>query len=282
MKTPRTPYQDTARAIRAADAVKSVGYRRRGTFVQETNRRRNEETKWRRRIFVLKTPTRQGKPKQKHKLNRLGCDWHPLFFTAARLAVNSTNAVLIVLCIAGVLIRRQPRVPVPGHRRILTRQINALAPLGDIVPVALGESPRALRQTRLDNGLAAHPVAESVLAVLDDGLAGVVAVVGLAGFAGGDGGVVDEVEEVLAVAGDDGDLLAVLTEGVELVLEGGLDLFAGDVGKLGFGDEGLGLGADEFLFEDDDARGLRVLVLQLGDLVRDLLLACGMCLAGAW
>ena len=81
---------------------------------------------------------------------------------------------------------------------------------------------------------------------------------------------------MLAEAGDDGNLLAVLAEGVELVLEGGLDFFARDVGELGFGDEGLGFGADEFLLEDDDARGLRVLVLQLGDLVGDLLLACGM------
>lgn len=80
---------------------------------------------------------------------------------------------------------------------------------------------------------------------------------------------------MLAVAGDDGDLFAVLAECVELVLEGGFEFFAGDVGELGFGDEGLGFGADEFLFEDYDAGGLRILVLQLGDLVGDLLLACG-------
>jgi hypothetical protein len=79
---------------------------------------------------------------------------------------------------------------------------------------------------------------------------------------------------VLAVAGDDGDLLAVLAESVELVLEGSLDLLAGDVGELRFGDQRLGLGADELLLKNDDARRLRVLVLELSDLVGDLLLAC--------
>jgi hypothetical protein len=42
---------------------------------------------------------------------------------------------------------------------------------------------------------------------------------------------------------------------------------------LSFGDERLGLGADEFLLENDNARGVGVLVLQLGDLIGDLLLA---------
>ena len=56
---------------------------------------------------------------------------------------------------------------------------------------------------------------------------------------------------------------------------GGLDLFASYVGELGFGDEGLGFGADEFLFEDDDTRRVGLLVLKLGDLVHDFLLAWG-------
>jgi hypothetical protein len=79
---------------------------------------------------------------------------------------------------------------------------------------------------------------------------------------------------MLAVAGDDGDLLAVFAKSVELVLEGSLDLLAGDVGELGFGDQRLCLGADELLLKNDDARGLRVFVLELSDLVGDLLLAC--------
>ena len=78
---------------------------------------------------------------------------------------------------------------------------------------------------------------------------------------------------MLAVAGDDGDFFAVLAQCVELVGEGGLELLARDVGELGFGDEGLGLGAHEFLFEDDDARAVGLFVFQLGDLVGDFLFA---------
>lgn len=79
---------------------------------------------------------------------------------------------------------------------------------------------------------------------------------------------------MLAVAGNDSDLLAVLTESVKLVLEGGLELLTGDVGQLSLGDEGFGLSTDQFLLENDDARRVGILVLELGDLVGDFLLAC--------
>lgn len=172
-----------------------------------------------------------------------------------------------------MLVSRQPGVTVSGHRSILLRKINALTVL-DVVTVALGEGTRALGQTRLDDGLGVNPVTEGILTVLDDGPASVVPIVGLAGLAGGHGGVIDQIEEMLAVAGDDSDLLAVLAEGIELVLECGLDLLTGDVGQLGLGDQGLGFGTDELLLQDDDARGVGILVLELGDLVGDLLLAC--------
>ena len=79
---------------------------------------------------------------------------------------------------------------------------------------------------------------------------------------------------MLAIAGNDGEFLAVFAERVELIVEGGLQLFAGYVRELGFGDEGFGFGADEFLFEHDDLGGLRFFVFELGDLVGDFLLAC--------
>jgi hypothetical protein len=104
-------------------------------------------------------------------------------------------------------------------------------------------------------------------------LGGLVAVVGLAGLAGGDRGVVDELEQVLSVASNDGELLAVLAHGIELVGEGGLELLAGDVGQLGLGDQGLGLSANKLLLKDNNLGGVGLLVLQLGDLVGDLLLA---------
>jgi hypothetical protein len=104
-------------------------------------------------------------------------------------------------------------------------------------------------------------------------LGGLVAVVGLAGLAGGDRGVVDELEQVLSVASNDGELLAVLAHGIELVGEGGLELLAGDVGQLGLGDQGLGLSANKLLLENNNLGGVGLLVLQLGNLVGDLLLA---------
>ena len=78
---------------------------------------------------------------------------------------------------------------------------------------------------------------------------------------------------MLAVAGDDGDLLTVLPQGIELVLEGRLDLLARNVGQLRLCDQRLGLGPDELLLKDNDARRVGVLVLELGDLISDLLLA---------
>lgn len=139
--------------------------------------------------------------------------------------------------------------------------------------MALGEGARALGHVGLDNRLGGDPVAQGILAVLNDGLAGLIAIVGVAGLTRSDGSVVDQVEQVLSIAGDNGDLLAVLAERIKLVLEGSLDLFAGDVGQLSLGDEGLGLGTDKLLLQHDDARRVGVLVLELGNLIGDLLLA---------
>ena len=117
------------------------------------------------------------------------------------------------------------------------------------------------------------PVGERILAVLDDGLAGLVSVISRSALTGSHGRIVHKLQQVLAVAGDDGRLLAVLTEGIELVLEGGLNLLTGNVGQLGFSDQRFSLGTDKLLLENDNARGVGVLVLQLGDLIGDLLLA---------
>jgi hypothetical protein len=51
---------------------------------------------------------------------------------------------------------------------------------------------------------------------------------------------------------------------------GFLELLASDVGELGFGDEGLGFGADELLLEGDEFGGLGFFVFELLDLVLDL------------
>ena len=62
-------------------------------------------------------------------------------------------------------------------------------------------------------------------------------------------------------ASNDGELLAVLLESIELISESCLQLFTGDVGKLGLRNEGLCLCTDKLLFENDDARAVGLLVL---------------------
>jgi len=154
---------------------------------------------------------------------------------------------------------------------ILTGKVDGLTLVA--VLAALGKVAGTGGKLGADSGVLLNPVGEGVLTVLDDGLRGLVSVVGVAGLTWGDWGVVNQLEKVLAVSGDDGHLLRVLTESVELVVEGSLQLLAGDVGKLSLGDKGFGLGTDELLLENDNLWRVWLLVLELSDLVSDLLLA---------
>lgn len=104
-------------------------------------------------------------------------------------------------------------------------------------------------------------------------LASLVTIVSLTGLSGSDGSVVDKLEQVLSVAGNDGQLLAVLAHGIELVRESSLELLTGDVGELSLCDEGLGLSAYKLLLEDNNLGRVGLLVLQLSNLIGDLLLA---------
>ena len=108
----------------------------------------------------------------------------------------------------------------------------------------------------------------------DARFAGLVSIIGFAGLARGHGRVIHKFQEMLAVPSNDGQFLAVLAESVELIGKSGLQFLARDVGQLRFGHEGLGFGTDQFLLEDNNARRVGLLVLQLGDLVGDLLFAC--------
>jgi hypothetical protein len=78
---------------------------------------------------------------------------------------------------------------------------------------------------------------------------------------------------MFAVARDDGKLLTVLTKGVELVCEGGLELLAGDVGQLCLCDKRLSFSSNKLLLQDNNAGAVWLLVFQLCYLVCDLLLA---------
>ena len=65
--------------------------------------------------------------------------------------------------------------------------------------------------------------------------AGLVAVVCLASLSWSNWGIINKLEQVLAVAGDDGQLLAMFAHRIKLVGESCLELLTGDVGKLGLG-----------------------------------------------
>lgn len=99
----------------------------------------------------------------------------------------------------------------------------------DVVAAALGQSTSTGGELRGDSCVGSNPVGEGILAVLDDGFGSFVAVVCGAGLAWGDRGVVNELQEVLSVACDDGKLLAVFAEGIELVGVSSLQLLAGDI-----------------------------------------------------
>jgi hypothetical protein len=79
---------------------------------------------------------------------------------------------------------------------------------------------------------------------------------------------------MLSVTCNDSKLLAMLAHSVELVGKSGLELLTGDVGELSLGDERLSLSTHEFLLKHNNPGRVGLLVLQLGDLVGDLLLAC--------
>ena len=182
-----------------------------------------------------------------------------LLATADRAVDDASILLLIVILVAVsvvVLAGRDPEVAVTRllHGGVLAGKVDGLTLVA--IAAALRKGAGAGGEGRGDGSVLLDPVGERVLAVLDDAakmvsitrdfvlrhdrnlrLASLVAVVCVSGLARGDGSVVNELQEVLAVASDDGHLLRVLTESIELVGEGSLQLLAGDVGKLGLGDQ---------------------------------------------
>lgn len=155
---------------------------------------------------------------------------------------------LVVMCVTGVLLCRNPGVSVASHWAILSRQIDTVAGLVEVIPTSLREGPGAGRKFGRHGSVRRNPVCQSVFAVLDDRLARVIAIVRRSSFAGCDWSVVNEFQEMFPIAGDDCKLLAMLAKGIKLIGESGLDLFASDVGQLSLGNEGFCFRADKLLF----------------------------------
>ena len=110
-----------------------------------------------------------------------------------------------------------PEAGVTVKRSVLACEIVALSVALNIVAAALRQSARACRELGRDGGIGSDPVGEGILAVLNDGLGSLVSVIGWTSLTWGDRGVVNELQKVLSVACNDGELLAVLAEGIELV-----------------------------------------------------------------
>ncbi len=213
-----------------------------------------------------------------------------VLFLFVFLLAEAADAVL------SVRVGRHPETTLAGlHGLVLRGQVDAFAGLALHAGLvsALGQVARARGELGLDGGVGRDPVGEGVFAVLDDTahahvsnvllsqvrrksirLAGFISIVSVSRLAGCDGSIVDQFEQILAVAGDDGKFLAVLTESIELVGERCLELLARDVGKLSFGDQRLRLGADKLLLEDNNTRAVGFFVFELRNLIGDLLLAC--------
>lgn len=100
-----------------------------------------------------------------------------------------------------------------------------------------------------------------------------ISIVGGSGLPRSDWGIVNELQQMLSESSNDSELLTMLTQSIELVGECSLQLLASNVGQLGFGDKGLGLGTDKLLLEDHNTRAVGFFVLELRNLVGDLLFA---------
>ncbi len=159
------------------------------------------------------------------------------------------------------------------ERCVLAGKVDTFSVALDVIAAALRECASAGGEFGRDRRVRCNPVGESILAVLDDGFRCLVSIICGSSLARSDWGVIDEFQKMLSVTSNYGELLAVLAESIKLVGVGSLQLLAGDVGELGFSDEGLGLSTDKLLLEDDNLGGVWFLVLELSDLVRDLLLA---------
>ena len=158
-------------------------------------------------------------------------------------------------------------------RSILTGKIDAFSVALNVVAAALRECASTRGELGGDRSVCSDPVGESILAVLDDGLGCLVSIICGAGLTWGNRGVVNELQKMLPVTSNDGKLLAMLTERIKLVGISSLQLLTGNVGQLCLSNKGFSFSTDKLLLKNDDLGRVWLLVLELGDLIGDLLLA---------
>jgi hypothetical protein len=99
---------------------------------------------------------------------------------------------------------------------VLAREIMACLSVADIA-APLRECAGTNGKLRGDSSVGLNPVGECVLAVLDDSFGGLVSIIGSTSLTWCNRGVINKLQKVFPVAGNDGELLAVLAESIELV-----------------------------------------------------------------
>lgn len=221
-------------------------------------------------------------PPQAASATRPLCSDGPFLLAAPRFGCDRGGhvvfEVIFLVAVTLVLRRGNPEARLSiVEGLVLVREVDALLVAAGGTLATLGEGAGTGGQLGAHGSVLYDPVGEGVLAVLNDTgmmlavagfiwvidvrLASLVAIICVPSLSRRDGGVVDELEKVLSVASNDSQLLTMLAHSIELVVESSLELLACDVGELGLGDQRLGLGANEFLLENNDPRRVRLLVL---------------------
>lgn len=141
-----------------------------------------------------------------------------------------------------------------------------------------GHSVRAqLPALRHNARVARLPRPQTLLSIIQRLPRGLSVSVRWALLAGHDGRVVEQVNQLAGLSREQNLLLGALDDGRGVDVVGFFELLAGDVGELGFGDEGLGFGADELLLECDEFGGFGFFVFELLDLVLNLWVVLSVC-----
>jgi hypothetical protein len=102
------------------------------------------------------------------------------------------------------------------QRCVLAGEIMASLNVADVA-APLRESASTNRKLRGDGSVGLNPVCECVFAVLDDSFRCLVSVVGSTSLTWGYGSIINELQKVFPVTCNDSELLAVLTESIELI-----------------------------------------------------------------
>jgi hypothetical protein len=130
--------------------------------------------------------------------------------------------ILFIIILALVSARWDPKTWFPVERSILACQVMALGISCNVIAAALRKSASTCRELGADSCIGCNPVGKGILAILNNSFWCLISIICSASLARSNWGIINQLQEMLPVTSDNGELLAVLTEGVELVGIGSL------------------------------------------------------------